>query len=148
MNAEVAKTAIASEPALLVKPQTFMNLSGDAVQPLLRYYRLTPGELLVIYDDLDLPAGALRIRGEGGAGGHRGMQSIITSLGDSQFARIRMGVGRPPKHMTSAEYVLQTLTKGQRESFAPTVELAARAVETWVREGVTAAMNKYNGAMQ
>lgn len=148
MNSEVAKTAIDGEQVMLVKPQTFMNLSGEAVQPLMRYYRLEAADLLVVYDDLDLAPGALRIRAEGGAGGHRGMQSIITSLGSPRFARIRMGIGRPPKHMTSAEYVLQTLTKGQRESFAPTVSLAAEAAVAWVRDGVTAAMNKYNGAMQ
>lgn len=147
MNSEVAKASLDGHQVLLVKPQTFMNLSGDAVQPLARYYRLGPEDLLVVYDDLDLPDGVLRIRAEGGAGGHRGMQSLITSLGTPSFARIRMGIGRPPKHMTAAEYVLQSLTKAQRESMEPFVDTAAEAVGTWVREGVVSAMNKYNGAM-
>lgn len=144
MNSEVAKVGMEGEQALLVKPQTFMNLSGDAVQPLARYYRLGPEDLLVVYDDLDLPDGALRVRAGGGAGGHRGMQSLITSLGNSEFARVRMGIGRPPRHITSAEYVLQSLTKSQRAAFDESVVDAADAVRTWVREGVDAAMNKYN----
>lgn len=147
MNSEVAKTSLEGTELLLVKPQTFMNVSGDAVQPLLRYYRLTPDDLLVVYDDLDLPAGSVRVRAEGSAGGHRGVQSLIVSLGTPQFARIRIGVGRPPKHMTSAEYVLQSLPKAQRDTYDETVETAAAAAGTWALEGTAAAMNKYNGAM-
>lgn len=147
MNSEVAKTSVGDVQLLLVKPQTFMNLSGDAVQPLLRYYRLTPDELLVVYDDLDLPPGSVRVRAGGSAGGHRGMQSLIVALGDSQFARIRMGIGRPPAHMTAAEYVLQSLTKAQRETLTQSVDTAVAAAETWLLEGTVAAMNKYNGAM-
>lgn len=147
MNGDVAQAVVEGEQALLVKPQTFMNLSGDSVGPLLRYYRLGPEDLLVVYDDLDLPDGSLKVRTGGGAGGHRGMQSVITSLGTRDFARVRMGIGRPPAQMTSAEYVLQSLTKSQRATFDESVSVAVSAIRTWVREGVTATMNKYNGTM-
>lgn len=148
MNSEIAEVVLEGEQALLVKPQTFMNLSGDAVQPLVRYYRLGPDDLLVVYDDLDLPEGSIRIRAGGGSGGHRGMQSIITSLGSGEFARLRIGIGRPPEPLTSAEYVLQPLTKAQRQGFSEAVAMAVAAALAWSREGVFAAMNKYNGPMQ
>lgn len=147
LNSEVAEVTVDNLSVLLIKPQTFMNLSGDAVQPVLAYYRLSLDDLLVIYDDLDLPAGAIRIRAAGGAGGHRGVQSLIASLGSPEFARMRIGIDRPPAPLTAAEYVLRPLTKAQRDSFVQTIETAVAAVSTWLREGTVAAMNKYNGAM-
>lgn len=147
MKSEVARETVDGTSVLLVKPHTFMNLSGDAVQPLMQYYRLSLDDLLVVYDDLDLPPGAIRIRADGGAGGHRGMQSLISTLGGTQFARIRMGIGRPPGRLTAAEYVLQRVPQGERASFDPTIDTAVAAIGTWLSEGTTAAMNKYNGTM-
>lgn len=92
----IADGVIAARKVLLVKPMTYMNLSGTCVGPLMRYYKLLPQQLLVIYDDLDLPAGQLRLRGKGGAGGHNGMRSIIAQLGTEDFPRLRVGIGRPP----------------------------------------------------
>lgn len=147
MGSSVAKTRLDDTQLFLVKPMTYMNLSGEAVQPLLRYYRRGPEDLLVIYDDLDLPAGQVRVRASGGAGGHRGMQSIITMLDSNQFPRVRIGIGRPPPRVTAAEYVLRPMGRGELESYEDVIRLAAEAAKTWVREGTDAAMNKYNRSM-
>lgn len=147
MDSLVAKTKLDGDDVLLVKPMTYMNLSGEAVQPILRYYRGEPADLLVVYDDLDLPPGQLRVRAAGSAGGHRGMQSIITMLGTTQFARIRVGIGRPPTPMTAAEYVLRPMGRGELDSFADVIRTAAAAARTWVLKGTDAAMNKYNRSM-
>lgn len=147
MNSHVANTVVGDTRVLLVKPMTYMNLSGEAVQPLLRYYRREPEDLLVIYDDLDLPPGHMRVRASGGAGGHRGMQSIITMLGDSQFPRVRIGIGRPPPGVTAAEYVLRPMGRGELASYDEVIDLAAAAAKTWVLEGTDATMNKYNRSM-
>lgn len=144
MGSLVAKTRLDDTPLFLVKPMTYMNLSGEAVQPLLRYYRSGPEDLLVIYDDLDLPPGQVRIRPSGGAGGHRGMQSIITMLDSNQFPRMRIGIGRPPERVTAAEYVLRPMGRGELASYDDVLRLAAEAALTWVREGTDVAMNKYN----
>ena len=95
-NASIGEIRVGAEKVLLVLPQTFMNLSGDAVQPLLHFYKVDPEDLLVIYDDMDLPVGDVRIRKDGSSGGQKGMTSIITRLNSDKFPRIRMGIGRPP----------------------------------------------------
>jgi Peptidyl-tRNA hydrolase len=146
MESLVAKTKLDDVDVLLVKPLTYMNLSGEAVQPILRYYRGQPGDLLVIYDDLDLPPGQLRLRPSGSSGGHRGVQSVIDMLGTNAFARLRIGIGRPPEPLTAAEYVLQPLSPAEMELFAAAIRTAAAAARTWVLEGTEAAMNKYNRA--
>ncbi|MFS8543942.1 MAG: aminoacyl-tRNA hydrolase [Limnochordales bacterium] len=143
-NSLVASGSLEGQPVLLAKPQTFMNLSGEAVEPLVRYHRLALEDLLVVYDDLDLPAGTLRVRPAGGHGGHRGVQSIITHLGSQGFARVRLGIGRPPAPLTAAEYVLQPLTGEEQAFFEGLAREAAAAVRTWLLEGTAAAMNKYN----
>lgn len=147
MGSSVAKAKLDGRQLYLVKPMTYMNLSGEAVQPLLRYYRCGPEDLLVVYDDLDLPPGQMRVRPSGGAGGHRGMQSIITALGSNQFARIRIGIGRPPHPLTAAEYVLQIMGRDEFALYEDVIRRAAEAARTWVLEGVEAAMNKHNRAM-
>lgn len=148
MNSEVAKTRLGDVQLFLVKPTTYMNLSGEAVQPLLRYYRRGPDDLLVIYDDLDLSPGQMRVRSSGGAGGHRGVQSIIAMLDGSQFPRLRIGIGRPPDGVTAAEYVLRPMGRGELASYDDVIQRASEAAKTWVLEGVDAAMNKYNRSMQ
>lgn len=134
------------QKVLLVKPLTFMNKSGEAVGPLLRYFDVEPANLLVIHDDLDLAYGKLRMRPGGSSGGQNGIKSIIQHLGsDQNFARARMGIGRPPGRMNPADYVLQNFSQDEENDFGPLRETTADAVECWLFEGIEAAMNKYNG---
>ncbi|MCL6614927.1 MAG: aminoacyl-tRNA hydrolase [Firmicutes bacterium] len=142
-RALVARVALEGEEALLVKPQTYMNASGTAVAPLVHAYGVPFGRLLVILDDLDLPLGTLRFRRKGSAGGHRGLASIIASLGTEDFPRLRVGVGRPRGE--AAEYVLSPFTDEERGVFSATVERAVEGVHVFVREGLEAAMNRFNG---
>ncbi len=135
-----------TQRVVLAKPQTFMNLVGPSVQALLSYYKIAPADLLVIYDDLDLPLGALRLRATGGSGGHNGMKSLIGALGSGDFARLRVGIDRPPGRMDPADYVLQDFSAQQNEIMARTRELAADACQHWLAHGITAAMNAFNTA--
>jgi PTH1 family peptidyl-tRNA hydrolase len=128
---------------ILAKPQTFMNLSGDAVERLARFYQVPPKDILVIYDDLDLPVGKTRLRPEGGSGGHKGMKSIIEHLGTSGFCRLRVGIGRPP-HGDPVDYVLGDFTPDERIAMDEAYERVVSAVELWLAEGIVVAMNKYN----
>lgn len=128
----------------LAKPQTYMNDSGRSVGALVRFYRLPLSHLLVVYDDLDLPIGALRVRPEGGSGGHRGMQSIIQHVNGQDFPRLRIGIGRPPGQMEPAAYVLQGFSDEQTSAIDIARERAVDAIHTWMTEGVEAAMTKHN----
>ncbi len=130
---------------LLAKPQTFMNLSGQAVQGLVRFYKIPLTHLLVAYDDLDLPLGTIRLRPQGSAGGHKGMISIIERLGTSGFPRLRLGIGRPPGRMDPAAYVLQDFSPEERPVVAETLDRAVEAVLTFVTDGLNVAMNRFNG---
>jgi PTH1 family peptidyl-tRNA hydrolase len=129
---------------VLAKPQTFMNLVGPSVQALLRFYKVDPADLLVIYDDLDLPLGTLRLRATGGSGGHNGMKSIIGALGHGDFPRLRIGIDRPPGRMDPAAYVLQGFSAQQEEVMAGTRDLAADACQHWLAHGIVPAMNAFN----
>ncbi|NOZ72367.1 MAG: aminoacyl-tRNA hydrolase [Chloroflexi bacterium] len=131
---------------LLVKPETFMNASGEAVQPLVAYYKIDLSHLLVIVDDLDLPTGKLRLRPFGGAGGHNGLKSIINRLGSNQFPRLRVGIGRPPGRMDPAAYVLQDFSPAEEEIMVQTRDRAVKAIEYWLEQGLDAAMNTFNSA--
>jgi PTH1 family peptidyl-tRNA hydrolase len=133
---------------ILVKPQTFMNESGRAVVPLLQFYKVQPGRLLAVYDDLDLPLGAVRLRPEGGSGGHKGMRSIIEHLGDQGFPRLRIGIGRPPGQMDPAAYVLQDFSAEEQPLLEEALEHAVVAIEAWLCEGVEAAMSRYNRSVE
>ncbi|MHB1005797.1 MAG: aminoacyl-tRNA hydrolase [Chloroflexota bacterium] len=141
-SAYVGGGFLGSEKVLLAKPQTYMNASGESVWPLLRYYGLSPADLVVVFDDMDLPFGRLRVRERGSAGGHRGMLSIIGSLGTEEFPRVRVGIGRPPGE--AKDYVLGRFSPAEAKELAEVVERAADAVETLVREGIAATMNTYN----
>jgi PTH1 family peptidyl-tRNA hydrolase len=142
-KALLAQGEIAGLKTTLAKPQTFMNLSGEAVERLARFYELPPEGLLVIYDDLDLPLGKIRLRPEGGSGGHRGMNSIIEHLGTGGFPRLRVGIGRPA-HGDPEDYVLSDFAPDERITIEETYERAISAVELWLAEGIVAAMNRYN----
>ncbi|NIS79428.1 MAG: aminoacyl-tRNA hydrolase [Anaerolineales bacterium] len=129
---------------ILAKPQTYMNLSGRSVAPLLRFYRLPARHMLVAYDELDLPAGVIRMRPEGGTGGHRGMRSIIHELGSNAFPRIRIGIGRPPGRMDPADYVLTDFNSDEQEAITNVLARAAGCVRLFIGEGIQAAMTCCN----
>lgn len=130
---------------ILAKPQTYMNLSGQAVQGLARFYKLPLERILVAHDDLDLPFCTIRMRPGGGAGGQKGIKSIMEQLGTPEFARLRLGIDRPPGRMDAAAYVLQEFTQKELLTVSETLDRAADAALTWVTEGLNAAMNRFNG---
>jgi len=139
------KAGAGEHKIILAKPQTFMNLSGQSVQGLVRFYKLPLTNLLVAHDDLDLPPGTIRIRPDGGSAGQKGMESIIERLGTDEFARIRLGIGCPPGRMEAPDYVLQDFSAGEMTVISETLNRAVEAVLTFVMEGLDAAMNKFNG---
>ena len=138
---------IAGQPVILAKPQTYMNDSGSAVGPLANYYKVPPANVLVIYDELDLPLGTVRLREKGGAGGHNGMKSIINHLGND-FPRLRLGIGRPPGQMPPAAYVLQDFGQADWPLVTDILDEAVRAVYTFVSEGIQLAMSRHNGSLE
>ncbi len=144
-KALVAKGIIGGEKVLLVKPQTYMNLSGEAIRALLTFYKLDPEEdLIVISDDIDLPVGHIRIRKSGSAGGHNGLKNIILHTGTQDFPRLRMGVGQKPEGYDLADYVLGHFSAEEKALLTEKIELAAQALEMMVEDDVSLAMNRYN----
>ncbi len=134
------------EKVLLVKPQTYMNRCGGAVRNLLRYLPVAVKDLVVIHDDLDLPFGRIRIRQKGGPGGHRGVLSILETLGEEGFSRVRVGIGRPPVGGDPTDYVLEPFSPEERTRLEEVVSRAADAVECLLEEGPQRAMEKFNRA--
>jgi len=132
---------------ILAKPQTFMNLSGQSVQGLIRFYKLPLTHILIAHDDLDLPPGTIRFRPDGGSAGQKGMNSILERLGTDEFPRLRLGVGRPPGQMQAPDYVLQDFTKNEMTLISDTLDRAVEAVFIFIIEGLNSAMNKYNGTI-
>jgi PTH1 family peptidyl-tRNA hydrolase len=144
MKAIVRKSNHDNHRLILAKPQTFMNLSGQSVGSLFRYYKVTIDHLLIVYDDIDLPLGTIRLRPGGGAGGQKGMLSIINVLGTESFPRLRLGIGRPPGRMEAANYVLHDFPQDERELLVSTLDRAADAVFTFISLGLDIAMNRFN----
>lgn len=144
-RALVAKGDYQGRRVILAKPQTYMNLSGQSVGGLLHFYKIPVENLLVAYDDVDLPLGALRLRPTGGSAGQKGMKSIIQQLGTQDFARLRIGIGRPPGRMDASDYVLQDFSRDQAALLPALFDRAADAVLAFVMQGIEAAMNQYNG---
>ncbi|MGH7752461.1 MAG: aminoacyl-tRNA hydrolase [Gemmatimonadales bacterium] len=143
--AEVGTLRLDGRRALVARPQTYVNVSGTAVADLRRRHRVALENLLVIYDDLDLPVGQVRVRAHGGHGGHNGMRSIIEALGEERaFPRLRIGIGRPPAGVDPAEYVLSRFSPGEAPAVEGAVERGADAVELFIRRGIEAAMNAFN----
>jgi PTH1 family peptidyl-tRNA hydrolase len=132
-------------PLVLAKPQTYMNLSGEAVGSLVRFFALPLERLLVCVDEIDLPLGTLRLRPGGGSAGHGGMKSIIQHLGTETFPRLRLGVGRPPGVRAAAHYVLRDFQRDEHEIVEELLDRAADAVECYTQAGLDMAMNRYNG---
>jgi PTH1 family peptidyl-tRNA hydrolase len=143
-KAIVALGEIAGCKVILVKPQTFMNLSGESVGPIVKFYKADLSHLLVIYDELDLPLGQLRMRPKGGAGGHNGMKSIIAQLGSDAFPRLRVGIGRPPGQRDPKDYVLEDFTSSELITLAPAFARAVEGIQRWLTEGIDSAMNFIN----
>ncbi len=146
MKAIVGSGIIAGRPVILAKPQTYMNRSGDAVGPLARFYKIEPPQLLVIYDELDLSFGTLRLRKHGGAGGHNGMRSIIQHIGQD-FPRLRLGIGRPPGRMPPAAYVLQRFNADEQPIVEALLDEALQAIESFLTVGIDLAMTRHNGSV-
>lgn len=137
------KGEIAGKPLILAKPQTYMNESGDSVNSLARYYKIPHTRVLVVYDELDLPLGSLRLRQKGGSGGHNGMKSVIQHLGND-FPRLRLGIGRPPGRMEPAAYVLRDFGKDELLEVDALLNEAVAAIKSFVQVGVDLAMTYHN----
>ena len=144
-QALTARATVGEETVLLAKPETYMNLSGLAVRELVDEYEVAPEQgLIVVYDELDLPFGAIRIRPRGGTAGHNGMESILGALGTDQFLRVRLGIAPDHKVSDGAGYVLSQFRRSQYKVLDETLDMAAEAVEMILREGAAAAMNRFN----
>ena len=151
-----AEITLAEKPAILVRPQTFYNLTGECISDLLGYFKISPQQLIVVHDELDLEAGRLRMKQGGGDAGNRGVRSIAESLGSTDFIRVRIGIGRPPgftiemepgrqpKTEENKDYLLRPMTAAERQALAPILDRAASAVEAIAANGLEAAMNRYN----
>ena len=137
--------SFAGNKVILVKPQTYVNLSGEAVRSLSKYYGVDPKHILVVYDDVYLEMGALRVRPSGSAGGHNGLKNIISQLGSDQFPRVRLGTGPQPEGMDLIEFVLRPMTSGERKTMKDIYEEAAEACLVLIKDGAECAMNLFNG---
>lgn len=149
MNIKVHKAIcgkgfLAGEKVLLMEPQTYMNLSGEAVRDAVDFYKLSNEEIIVIYDDISLDVGQLRIRKKGSAGGHNGIKNIIAHLGTDEFMRIKVGVGNKPQGWDLADYVLGRFPEAELPVVRDAVEQSAKACEKILADGIDAAMNQYN----
>ena len=143
-KALIGKGVIAGEKVILAMPQTYMNLSGESVRELYDYYKCDLSDIIVIYDDISLEVGKLRVRAKGSAGGHNGMKNIIQHLGSDAFPRIRIGIGDKPPRMDLADYVLSRFTGEELPLIRDCVDRAREACVTLLDEGVDAAMNRFN----
>ena len=133
-----------SEKLLLLKPTTYMNLSGRAVQAAMGFYQLSPAEVMIVLDDLALPCGKLRIRPNGSSGGHNGLKDIERMLATSEYPRLRIGIDPPPPRVPGKDYVLGRFSPEQRQITDPAVDRAVGAITTWMENGITTAMNRFN----
>jgi PTH1 family peptidyl-tRNA hydrolase len=147
-KALIVKTDHEDLRLLLVKPQTFMNLSGQSVGALVRYYKVPLENLMIAYDEIDLPFGVLRLRPGGGSAGHKGMKSIIEKLGSQEFPRLRIGVGRPQSRKGAADHVLNSFSAYEKKVLDNTLETCADAILTFIDSGLESAMNQFNGEIE
>ncbi|ELK48348.1 aminoacyl-tRNA hydrolase [Halobacillus sp. ACCC02827] len=132
------------EKVVLLKPQTYMNLSGESLRPLMEYYDMDVEDVLVVYDDLDLPPGKIRLRQKGGHGGHNGIRNIIDQLGTKEFKRLRVGVGRPNGSQTVIDHVLGDFYKEEWKAVEESIEQSVQACEAWLNQPFNEVMNDYN----
>lgn len=143
-DALLGRGEISDVSVILAKPLTFMNLSGRAVAQIARYFGIGAEDILIVHDDMDFPVGDVRIKAGGGAGGHKGLLSIIDQLGGPDFARVRVGIGRPPERETAERYVLERFSEEEKQVLDSAIERADDAVIAVVSSGVHAAMNRFN----
>lgn len=143
-DAKIGEARIGVEKVLLVKPQTYMNESGQAIGPLMNFYKLDVEDLIVIHDDMDIPAGTIRIRKKGSAGGHNGIKSVLAHVGDEHFARVRIGIGRPLPGWTVVNHVLAPFVPEDVPKIDEAIKYLVPAVECIVTDDVDKAMNQYN----
>jgi PTH1 family peptidyl-tRNA hydrolase len=144
-KAQIGNGKFEGIPVIIAKPLTYMNISGEAVAPLVRYFKTPLERLLVIHDDMDLPMGTLRMRPSGGSAGHNGMLSIFEKLGTNAIPRLRVGIGRPPGRMDPADYVLHDFPKSEEELLKMVITQACEAALAFITTGLEKAMNTYNG---
>ncbi len=144
-KAIVGKGVIGGQKVMLAQPQTFMNLSGESVRALVDYYKLTQEEIMIIYDDISMPVGQIRVRPKGSAGGHNGIKSIIQHLGTQEFPRIKIGVGDKPSHGDLVAHVLGRFAKEENEMIRDVFGLAEKGLLAFLEDGVAKAMNEVNG---
>lgn len=143
-RAWIASDGICGKSVILARPRTFMNESGHAVALLVDFYNAPLARVMLVYDDLDLPLGTLRMRPSGGSGGHRGTRSVIEQLDSQAFPRLRIGIGHPPGRMDPADYVLRDFSADEEPLVGEVVGQAVAAIEAWLRDGIEAAMSRYN----
>jgi len=141
----VGEGVVQGNRVILVKPQTFMNLSGESLQEVLHFYKVPPANLIVVYDDIDLAVGKVRIRPRGSAGTHNGMRSILGRIGTEEFPRVRIGVGRPPAGWQLADFVLSRFSGEERTAINDAIARASTALAAVMQSGAEAAMSRYNG---
>ncbi len=143
-NADTVQSMIGTDKVLLMKPLTFMNLSGKAVAPAMNWYKIKPQELIVVHDDMDLPVGMIRIRVKGSSGGHNGIKSIISCINSSEFIHVRIGIGHPLPNWQVNNHVLSKFLPEDQKSIDEAIKKLIPAVECIITESVDKAMNKYN----
>ena len=143
-QAQIGTGLIGNTEVVLAKPRTFMNLSGKSVKSLMQRFRVTPSDIVVIHDDLDLPLGRLKITQKGGSAGHKGIASIIQQLGTDQFLRLRLGIGKPEPSEDTVDYVLRPFRSGELKLRNEVIARAAEAIEVILTEGVEAAQNRFH----
>ena len=142
--ADVVETRIGDERVVLAKPRSYMNESGGRVKAVLGFYKATPEQLIVVHDELDIPFAQVRLKIGGGPGGHNGVRSVDAALGTKDYARVRVGIGRPPGRMDPADFVLRDFSPAERKELPLLIERGADAVETLLRQGLAAAQNLFH----
>lgn len=148
-NARLVQAALAGTPALLCEPMTFMNLSGEAIGEIARFYRIEPGNILVIVDDADLEWRCIRLRGNGSSGGHHGLESVEVHLATRDYARQKIGIGRrDPKDRQIVGHVLGKLSAAEEADLDAILDRACEQIECWAKDGLTRAMNQFNGVVK
>jgi PTH1 family peptidyl-tRNA hydrolase len=147
-STQAASGRLAGLPVLIVKPMTFMNLSGSAVTAVSRFYKIPPDRTIVVHDELDLPFASIRLKLGGGDNGHNGLRSVTSSLGTRDYYRVRIGVGRPPGRQDPADFLLSDFTSAERKELPLIVDRAADAVEALLGRGLAAAQNEFHPAQQ
>ncbi|MBQ2644168.1 aminoacyl-tRNA hydrolase [bacterium] len=143
-NAEIAKGIFNNENILICKPQTFMNLSGEAVRPLIEYYKISIDDFFLVYDDISLDLGKVRFRAKGSDGGHNGVKSVIQYIKTDKFARLKVGIGPQPQFMKSEVFVLSNFNSEQKDLLQATIKFASNAIAEYLQNGIQIAQNKYN----